>query len=116
MEKKRDVKESLTPQEVEEYRKFIKENRHFPAKLGYILLEEKPLHPGLIIWLIIMEDFNDIGIAEVFLGGMSENAVRLFLEHYAKWDTGRIDRAITQIKIHRYYHSRFEFYYSKIGK
>src|SRR3989338_3197783 len=116
MEKKRDVVESLTPQEAEEYRKFIKEERCFPAKIGYILLEEKPLHPGLLLWLLIQERFDDIGIAEVFMGGMSENAVRLFLEYYAKWDTGRIDRAITQIKIHRYYHSKFEFYYSKIEK
>ncbi|MEK7131746.1 MAG: hypothetical protein AAB797_03390 [Patescibacteria group bacterium] len=103
-----DVKEVLTPNETEELRKFIKENRHFPAKIGYILLEEKPLHPGLIMWLLVSERFDDIGIAMVFLGGMSENAARLLLEHYAKWDAGRIDRAITKAKLYYFYYSRFE--------
>mgnify|MGYP001582178758 CR=1 FL=1 len=116
MEKRSDVKESLTPKEVEEYRKFIRAERRFPPKLGYILLEEKPLHPGLLLWLLTEEHFDDVGVVWVFLGGMSEIAVRLFLEHYAKWDVGRIDRAIMIVKTGRMYYSKFEFYYSKVGE
>ena len=120
MENRSDVKEALTPKEVEELRKLIKENRHSPAKIGYILLEEKPLHPGLLLWLLDLEYFDDVGKVLVFLGGMPEIAVRLLLEHMEypenkKWDVGRIDRAITKAKNY-YYYSRFEFYYSKVGK
>lgn len=114
-------KEELTSKEVEELRKFLKENRHLPAKIGYILLEEKPLHPGLLKSLLDLESFDDIGVVYVFLGGMSENAVRLLLEYMEypenkKWDKGRIDRAITQTKTGYFYHSKFEFYYNKVGK
>lgn len=107
MEKRNDVKMALTPKEDGEYRKFIKEESYFPAKIGYILLEEKPLHPGLLLGLLIEERFDDVGVFLVFRGGMSENAVRLFLEHLAKWDERRIDRAVTMTKNSYYYYSKF---------
>ena len=107
MEKKREIKISLTSQETEECRKFIREERCFPTKIGYILLEEKPLHPNLLYRLLIQEQFNDVGVFLVFRGGMSENATRLFLEHNenTNWDPGRIDRAITRAKLYYFYYN-----------
>lgn len=106
MEKRSDVRMSLTPEEAEELRKFIKENRHFPSKLGYILLEEKPLRPNHLYRLLVQEGFDDMGVFLVFRGGMSENSVRLFLEHTINWDAGRIDQAITRAKLYYFYYSQ----------
>ncbi len=108
MEKRSDARVSLTHEEAEDLRKFIREERCFPAKIGYILLEEKPLRPHILLQLLIEERFDDVGVVLVFLGGISENAVRLFLEHEANWDALRIDWAITKTKNYYFYYSRFE--------
>lgn len=105
MEKRSDVRMSLTPEEEEELRKFIKENRHFAAKIGYILLEEKPLHPVLLYRLLVQEQFNDDGVLLAFLGGMSEGATRMFLEHRIDWATDRIEQAITRVKLYYYFYN-----------
>ena len=102
------VRMTLNPQEVEECLKFIREERCFPAKIGYILLEEKPLHPVFLLNLLIRERFDDMGVFLVFRGGMSENSTRLFLEHNVNWDACRIDLAITRAKLYYFYHSIFE--------
>lgn len=107
MEKRSDLKESLTPQEALELRKIIKENSWSPAKIGYIFYEEQPLHPGLLLWLLIEERFDDVGVFLVFRFAMTEDSTRTFLEHHARWNTGRIDRAITRAKLYYFYYSKF---------
>ena len=108
MEERKVLKESLTPQEADEHRRMIKEYYRTPPIIGYIFLKINPLHPDLLIWLLVEERFDDAGIALVFLGGMPEDLVRSFLKERANWDEGRIDRAIIRTKNYYFYYSRDE--------
>jgi hypothetical protein len=108
MEKKGIVKMALTPKETDECLNIIEEYRKAPQVVGYIFLVIKPLHPDLLIWLLSEKRFDDVGIVLVFLNGMAEESVRLFLKQRANWDNGRIDRAITRAKIYYFYYSKFE--------
>ncbi len=96
MEKKKAVTEALTPQEAEKCRKIIKKRRQTPSVIGTIFLQRKPLHPGLLLWLLVDEGFADDDIILVFLGGMTEESIRSFLKQKARWEESRIDQAFAK--------------------
>lgn len=96
MEKKKAVTEALTPQEVERCRKIIRKRRQTPSVIGTIFLQRKPLHKGLLLWLLADEGFADDDIVLVFRGGMREKSIRSFLKQGAKWNEGRIEQAFAK--------------------